>query len=738
MFNFLAHSIFRRRWWFLGAGILVLAVGATYGVGVFGKLKNGGLMDPAAASFRESQQEDQAFPSSRVSLLVLMRSRTWTVDQPQYRAAAAQILAAARRDPATLAVTSYFDTPDARFVSRDRHATYAVLALGGTEDERSAAYPRLRAALPPGPLETTFGGPAVGDYEINRQVEIDLPRAEEISGPILLVLLLLIFRSAVAAVLPLLIGAISVLGAFALARIAASFFDMSVFAANIISLLGLGLAIDYSLLLVSRFRDELAAGKALPDCLRRTMQTAGESIFFSGATVALSLLGMLAFPESFLRSMGIGGALAVAAAVTASLTVLPAILAILGPRINRGAIPWLHRPRGPQMTQAGFWFAFSHWVMRRAPVVIPVTLGLLLAAGIPFLHVRFANTSVDSLPRTFQTRITADALTREFAGSQTAPLVIIVRMPESPLLPKQMTRLSDYAARLRALPGVTGVSCLVTLDSRIPSWAYPFFYADPTNADAAAARARYVGGNATRLTVDYAGDSQSRAARDLAAAVRAVPPPPGATVLVGGDSAELVDRLASLRAHSPAAGLAIILATFVLLFFLLSSVVVPAKAVILNVLSLSASFGLMAWIFQQGHGERIFAFQSSGSIDVTLPILIFALAFGLATDYEVFLVSRIKEEYDRSGDNTESVAIGVEKTGRIITSAALLLIVVVSAFGASEILAMKEIGVGLAIAVAIDAAIVRTLLVPATMKVFGDWNWWLPRPLRRWMTRRLV
>ncbi len=736
MFAALARLAFRRRWVVLAAGFVVLVIGATYGVGVFNALRSGGLLDPAAESSREAALVDQKFPDSRVSLILLLSSPNQTVDQPGFQDAARQVFAAVKRDPATQAITSYYDTHGGRFVSRDKRSTYAVVSLKGSDEQRSDSYPRIQKLVPKTALSVSYGGPAVGDYEVNQQVQADLPRAGEISGPILLVLLLIIFRSAVAALLPLVIGAVSVLGAFALTRFLAHFLDISVFASNIIGLLGLGLAIDYSLLFVSRFRDEMAAGKSIAGCLDRTVQTAGESIFFSGCTVTISLLGMLAFPESFLRSMGIGGALAVTSAMIASLSVLPAILAVIGPWVNKGAIGLPHPKRRPQMDTQGFWFRFSHWVMRRALWVIPITLGLLLALGIPFLHVRFANSGPDSLPASFQTRLTADALTRDFALSQSAPIEIVLTTPASPLTPANLAALSAYTDRLKRLPGVQGVSSLVTLDSRIPGWAYPLFYADPTNPDASSARARFAGGNTTLLVLDYAGDSQSPTAQRLVQAIRALPPPPQASRLVGGDTAELVDRLHSLRVHAPVAGTVIVAATFVLLFFLLSSVVVPAKAVVLNILSLAASFGLMAYIFQEGHGEKLLAFQSSGSLDVTLPILIFSLAFGLATDYEVFLVSRIKEEYLRLGDNTEAIAIGVEKTGQIITSAALLLIVVVAAFGASHILAMKEIGVGLSIAVAIDAAVVRTLLVPATMKVFGNLNWWLPAGLKRLMARR--
>jgi RND superfamily putative drug exporter len=307
-------------------------------------------------------------------------------------------------------------------------------------------------------------------------------------------------------------------------------------------------------------------------------------------------------------------------------------------------------------------------------------------------------------------------------------------MPASPLDPVQLIDLSAYVGRLRKLPGVQHISSLVSIDPRIPSDGYTVFYSMDI-PEAKMAKARFMHDRATILFIDYAGESQDPATQKLLRAVRGVRPPAGATVLVGGDTAELVDRLDSLRSHLPLAGSVILGATFLLLCFMLSSLFVPIKALLLNVLSLSASFGLMTWIFQDGHLQRALDFTSSRSLDANLPVLIFALAFGLSTDYEVFLVSRIKEEYRHTGNNTEAVALGVEKTAEIITSAALLLIVVVAAFGASKILPMKEIGVGLSIAIAIDATVVRMLLVPATMHVFGDLNWWLP-PFARKMVQR--
>ncbi len=724
-----ARLLFQYRWSLLAASLLLLVLGSTYGIGVFDHLKNGGLTDSASESFRLSEQVNRDFPDSHISLLLLMHSPDRTVDNADYKTAANALLTAVKQDPATGSLISYYDTGDTHFVSKDRRSTYAIISFQGPQPPADA-YLRLRRNLRSPVLSITFGGPIVADYEIDQQVQNDLPRAESLSFPILLILLVIIFRSIIAAVLPLFIGGLSILTAFVLTRYFASFMDISVFAANIISLLGLGLAIDYSLLFVSRFRDEIAAGKDIPTSLEVTLRTAGESIFFSGCTVALSLLGMLVFPESFLRSMGLGGALATLVAMVSSLTVLPAILAVLGANINRWPLPLPFLRPARAAHRSRFWFDFSHQVMRWAGWVVPLTLGILLLLGVPFLHTRFANAGPESLPDQFQSRLSAEALRHDFGQNDNAPIQVLVTLPTSPLDPTQLLDMASYVARLRKLPGVQHISSLVSIDPRIPADSYNIFYSMDL-PEVRLAKARFVHERSTLLLIDYSGGSQDVETQKLVRTVRAASPPTGGTVLVGGDTAELVDRLDSLNKHLPIAAAAIIAATFVLLCFMLSSLLVPLKALLLNILSLSASFGAMTWIFQDGHLQRALGFTTSHSLDVTLPVLIFVLAFGLSTDYEVFLVSRIKEEYHRTGNNTESVALGVEKTAAIITSAALLLIVVVGAFGASKILPMKEIGVGLSIAIAIDATVVRMLLVPATMHLFGDWNWWMPGGLLR-------
>jgi uncharacterized membrane protein YdfJ with MMPL/SSD domain len=582
-------------------------------------------------------------------------------------------------------------------------------------------------------LNVSLGGPAAANYEINAEVQKDLPKLGAISLPLLAILLVLVFRSLVAAALPLVIGAISVLGAFSLVRLLSNFTEVSIFAANIISLLGLGLAIDYSLLYVSRFRDELIAGQSVPSAIEIASGTAGEAIFLSGSTVALSLLGMLAFPEMFLRSMGLGGALAVVVAMASSLTILPAILSVLGSNVDKLAVPFLPNKLGFANNSRG-WRTLGKFVVRWPIPVLVFTLGLLIAAGVPFLHVKFANPGVESLPASFSARQVATSLSNKFGSSQNPPISVLLTLPDSPITAGGIAESKSFYTRLTNLSGVKSVGGFPSAILTVPN----DYAASLLSGDASMLMPsdnypqivqlvnHYVSGNTTLMTVSYVGDSDSRSTQALVKAIRSLPVSAGARVLVGGDPAELVDRLESLKKHMPGALYIIFVATFVVLFVMLSSIVIPIKAIVLNTLSLSAAFGLMTWIFQEGHLQRLLHFTSSRSLDPTLPVLIFAIAFGLATDYEVFLVSRIKEEYLRSGSNTEAVVLGVEKTGGIITSAGLLLVVVVAAFGMSDILSMKEMGVGLAIAVAVDAAIVRTLLVPAAMQLFDRLNWWLP------------
>ncbi|MBO0817467.1 MAG: MMPL family transporter, partial [Actinobacteria bacterium] len=522
--------------------------------------------------------------------------------------------------------------------------------------------------------------------------------------PILLVLMLVIFGSLAAASLPLAIGAVAILGSFTALRLLTLFTDVSVYSINITTILGLGLAIDYGLFMVARFRDELNAQPSTEAAVARTVATAGRTVAVSGITVALALASLMLFPEMFLRSMGYGGVATVLVDMLAALTIMPALLAVLGPRVNALRIRRSVR-RAPATEDSGAWYRIAHSVMRRPVVYVVVIVVALLALGSPFRSITWGGTDARALPSGSAPRVVAEALARDFPANSTTPIESVVKFAGPVSAPAERAALAAYTARLGHVPGVIGAQVTGTA------------------------------GDVARVDLRFAANDESAAARALVAQVRAVPAPPGAQVYVGGATAELVDELGSLGATLPWMALMVAVTTFILLFLAFGSVVLPVKAIVMNVLSLTATFGAIVWIFQEGHLSGLLRFTPTGSIDPTMPILMLAIIFGLSMDYEVFLLSRIRERYDVTGDNTAAVAGGLQRTGGIITSLALLLVIVVGAFSASGITFIKLLGVGMIIALVVDATIIRVLLVPATMRLLGPANWWAPRPLRRLYAR---
>jgi trehalose monomycolate/heme transporter len=692
--------MYRRRRWVLATTGLLVVFAAVWGTSVFGQLDNGGFDDPAAESSRAAAQIETALGRQAADVIVVYSAppgSTLTVDDAAFRAEVERTLSAVP-DEATESVATYWSTgenPD--FASGDGSSTYAVLQLSGaTEDEREATYEAISAGLVAPNLDTLRGGFVPVNADIGTQVEEDIALAETISFPVLLVLLVLVFGSLAAASLPLAIGAISVLGAFTMLRIGTYFGDVSIFAVNIVTMLGLGLAIDYGLFMVSRFREELRAGRDVEDAVIRTTATAGRTVAFSGVTVAVALASLLFFPQNFLVSMGFGGMAAVLIAMLAAVTVLPALFGVLGPRVDalRVPLPW-RRGRSSIDPDQGSWARLARAVMQRPLVVVVGTVALLVALGLPFLNVAFGGVDARVLPSGTESRTASAALDNDFpAGSVAAPIDVVLTGADS-------AAATQYASALGQLPAATG--------SRV---------VDDEGAT-------------SHIVVSYDGAPTDASAQALVSEIRAAPAPDGAEVLVGGDSALLVDRLDGIADLLPWVGLYLVVAMLVLLFLAFGSVVLPVKALVMNVLSLSATFGVLVWGFQEGHLVNALNFTATGYLEATQPILIFAMAFGLSMDYEVFLLSRIREEWDKTGNNTLAVTRGLQSTGRIITSAALLFVVVVGAFATSGISFISMIGVGLAVAVVIDATVVRALLVPATMKLLGRWNWYAPKPLAR-------
>ncbi|MEV4542482.1 MMPL family transporter [Micromonospora echinaurantiaca] len=695
MFAWWGRMVVRLRWAVLAAAVLLVAVGSTWGAGVFGQLTGGGFDDPASESSRAYERITDELGPQGADVIVLWSSDSVPADQPAFRDPVTATVTRLRERPEVASVTTWYDTQAPALLATDRRATYALVQLRpADEDGKTAAYEALRPAIETPGVRTETGGNVPFLHEANRQTTEDITRAELLAMPVLLVLLVLIFGGLVAAATPLLIGGLAILGGFVAVRLVNLVTEVSIFAINIITLIGLGMAVDYALFVVSRFREELAAGRDTPTAIRRTMATAGRTVLVSGLTIALAMASLLIFPQSFLRSMGLGGMAAVLVAMLAALTVLPALLAVLGPRIDAWRVPLPWRRGGRPAAGGGAWARIARSVMRR-PVRYLVGVVLLLAVlAVPSLRMEFGGFDERVLPADAAPRVVSERIAAEFPGGTVAPIDVLVSGA-----PAEAVR--PFADRIAGLPGVSGVQV-------------------------AANR-----GEATLLTVSYPGEPTGEVAQDLVRQLRELPAPAGSEVLVGGRPGADRDLLDSLADRLPWMALLMAAATLLLLFLAFGSVVLPVKAVLMNLVSIGASFGVVVWIFQDGHLADLLGFTPTGFIEPSNPILMLAVLFGLATDYEVFLLSRVREEWDRTGDNTASVAAGLQHTGRIITAAALLLIIVVAGFATGGMAYIKLIGVGMIVAIVVDATLVRALLVPATMRLLGRWNWWAPGPLGR-------
>jgi putative drug exporter of the RND superfamily len=543
---------------------------------------------------------------------------------------------------------------------------------------------QLRAIDAP---KVLVGGELLLDEEVGDLSERDAQRAEAVSVPVALIVMAVVFGGVLAAGLPLAIAFGGMTATMVALGAVASFTDISLYALNVTLMLGMGLGIDYGLLMISRFREERAAGADVPDAVRRTMAAAGRTVVFSAGTVAVALAGLLVFADPTIRSLAIAGIGVVLACMAAALTLMPALLARIGHRLRV-------RTDRVTATDHGPFARLARLIQRRAvPVVVLVGIGLVLLAA-PFAGARFDDTGVKALPRSSETRQLAEAVDARFPGVTAEPVDVVADVnPHSPAL-------AAWLDRVGRLPGVAGV----TLD-------------DASTADTAVVEVR------------AEGRTNGPVAQRVVSEIRDLDAP--FPVMVGGDPAEIVDFRESVSGRLPLAIGLMVAATFVLLFLMTGSVVVPVKAIVMNALSLTATLGALVWVFQEGHLAGALGFDAPGSLDLVMPVVIFVFAFGLSMDYEVFLLARIREAWEETGDNDRAVATGLQRSGRIITSAALLMVIVFAGFAAGEMVPLKQLGLGLALAVIVDATVIRSLLVPATMKLMGRWNWWAPRPLAR-------
>jgi len=728
------HTVHRIRWWIVGLALLPLTpwlwvTPATH--------LDESVVPPGMESVRAVKLLDEQLAPKPPSFGLIFTHPTLRSAEPAFREAAERALAPLRGDARVKRVRTAWDTGDPRWVSRDGRRAVAMVELQGRAPAFASmvvpsappeVYEALRARIRSDTLEILPFGPVALNHDFTQMVKDDLRRAELVVLPVVLLLLILVFGSVVAAMLPLLVGLLGVAAGFAATAILAHVMPVSAYANNVVSMIGLGVAIDYSLFVVSRFRDEMQT--ASPEqALARAMATSGRTVLFSGLTVAIGLLGMILLRMGSISTIGIASTVVVAFAVLYSLTLLPALLSLLGSRVN--ALPVRVLARG---TGHGFWPGLARGVMARPWTVLIPVVAVLLLLGAPFRHIRLGTPDISTLPEQAESRRGQELLKAEFPQLEGNTIVAVLHYADTAgLTPARMKELYDFSRWLAARPGVTRVDSAASLDPRMELEHYLQLAGAPREMLPPAfqeALAQLVGPRVAVIAAHTSLSEESDEARALVRAIRTTHPRVEAEVLVTGRTAYDVDFIRLVAGVAPGAVAFVVVATAVVLFLLLGSVLLPLKAVIMNLLSITASYGALVWIFQDGHLSGLLNFTPA-TIEPVIPLIMFCVLFGLSMDYEVLLLSRTQEEWERTGDNSQAVAAALGSTGRLITGAALIMAAVFFGFGSARAVMIKEMGIGMGIAVVMDATVVRALLVPATMRLLGRWNWWAPGPLKR-------
>ncbi len=756
MFASIGRFAYRRRRIVLAAWAAASAAGLAASLALPGALKGGGFTRPDSPSQRAQRIMQDRLGVGPTHLTIVFASDDLDARGRVFQEEEERVLARLGPQvlPGLIDVETAATSGSSALVSRDGRSTLAVLSFNASLEEVQRQIPRVRELVRTPLLRTYVSGEPAVYRDIEEVSARDLRTAESYTLPVAVLVLLLIFGTLVAAGLPVIGGGAAVtvtLGSF---WVLAQFFDLSIFAMNAATLLGLAVGIDYSLFMVGRFREELAAGRSVADAVEQTVRHAGRSIFFSGLAVLVGVLGLMAIPYMSMRSIGLGASLVVLYSVLAALTLLPALLGVLGPRVNAWRVFW--RPE----REGRFWRRWSAAVMQRPWPVLAGTVALVLLLAWPALRLTVDVPGATSLPTSTESRQGYDILARDFDPSALSPVEVVLTWEGTPdpVSPVNLERLRAFGATLEALPGVKAVTSIATLpglDSteelaafwRVvrgeappgetrPGAAVPLWQGmlgDQRRKAALRLLERTTADNVALLRVVPEAPPASAEARALSTRIRDMEPPAGMRIWVAGVPAGTHDYIHALYSYFPWIVLFVIAVTGVVLLLLLRSALLPLKAVIVNTLSIAAAFGVLVWVFQDGHLEWLMRFESTGAIEADLPLLLFCSVFGISMDYEVFLLSRMREAWLETGDNQASVAYGLERTGRIVTSAALIIVVVAGSFVLTSIVITKALGVGLAVAVALDASVIRILMVPATMRLLGRWNWWLPE----WLERRL-
>ncbi|MBA3302295.1 MAG: MMPL family transporter [Acidimicrobiia bacterium] len=713
----LGRFIIRRRWTVLLGAAVFLVVAGIFGSSAISRLSSGGFDDPASESSRALEALRNEFDSGTLNYLLLVTAKDGVVTDPDVVEAGLALTEELKGEEGVSEAFSYWSLGNVAQLAEQADPPTRALVLARIEGDEDEVVDRVEELSPRytrdlDAITVEVSGEAEIFRAVSAQAEEDLQRAELISTPLTLLLLLVVFGGVVAAALPLSVAALAVVGTLVILRVISSFTEVSVFSLNLTTALGLGLAIDYSLFIVSRYREELRNGRDPDAAVLRTMQTAGRTIAFSALTVAVSLSALLVFPMPYLRSFAYAGVGVVALAGLGAVVFLPALIAVLGHNVDR----FLLWRRPPKPVGTGFWHKVARAVMRRPIPIALAVVAFLLFLGTPFLHIELSLSDERVLYEDAEVRQTTDTLRKEFSAREVGALLVVAPGAGAP--DGRQDDIADYATALSAIEGVDRVDAVTG-----------FYQEGAQLFPPISLNERYRGDDGFWFSVVPGVEPFSPEGEELTESIRDLDAP--FEVLVGGPSAQLVDGKDALFSRLPVALAVIAVTTFILLFFMVGSLLVPVKALVLNLLSLTATFGAMVWVFQDGHLQDLLDFTPTGAIDIFTPVLMFCVAFGLSMDYEVFLLSRIKEEYDIDQDNETAVAVGLERTGRIVTAAAILLAVVFIAFATSKVSIIKLIGLGQALAVIVDAFLIRATLVPAFMRLAGRANWWAPRRLRR-------
>lgn len=689
--------VYRYRIYFLAFGLFCMAVSLFYAKGIFSSLSQSGYSVPNSQSKEVDNIVKNDFGGNRSSLILLFSSTRLRYTQSSYKQAVDTIMGNIQNLPVVSSTSSFYSTGDQQFISQDPHLTYALVGLKGNDNtqanEVSQIYPWIKSNV----LKVKLGGSAAANSELSGYVQRDLKTAELFSFPLATILLLIIFGSIAAASLPLALGVYGIIGALVITRLVTIAMPISVYVLDIVSLLGLGLGIDYSLFIVSRFREELAKrSNDVEEALSKTVATAGKTVIFSGLTVMAAIAVLVIFPIDYIRSMGVGGAAAVLIAVIGSLLFLPSLLAVMGTKVNSLKISNVI-PAGVKRRLRGtnYWTKITTAVIRYPVITIVFTLAILLLAGTPFLNVHFTSGGYDVLPQGSSARQVSEILSRKFKYGNQSPIYVIVPTVDI----KSNSSVEKYQAKLKSYADVSAINTSIANNN------YLYFSVLPKSKD------------------------MSKASENLVKQIRSTNVD-GIQGMVGGDTASLLDFIELIAHYGIYAAIIIMVAMLILFYLLLGSILIPLKTIILTTMSLSASFGFLVWVFQEGHLNNLIGITKLSGIDASQLVIIFALAFGLSMDYAAFLFSRVKENFWEHTDMSRAIVWGVQRTGSIITSAAILLLAVIGSFAVGQVVSMKEVAIGLIVAVVVDVFVVRLLLVPASMKLLGKYNWWLPRPLQ--------